>query len=125
MERAAAEGGIVFFDFQFFGLEFFVARGGVARRGFAFLAGFGAFDGDDLAGHDIYSFSLAGFSSTSSSSSASTPPVVSTVPSWPRRRWRKAPSRSSWLWASTVKRVHGMASRRGMGMGLAVNSQMP
>ena len=61
MQRVAAQGRVVFLDFQLFRLELLVARGGVARRGLAFLARFGAFDGDDFAWHN-YSFSL-GFSS--------------------------------------------------------------
>src|SRR5213593_418325 len=122
MERVAAQGGIVLLQLQFFGFELLVARGGVAGGGFAFFARLSAFDSDDFARHG-YSFSL-GFSSGSSSSSTSVTPTASTVPRAPRRRWRSAPSRSSCAWAWTVKRVQGMASRRLLGMGLPVNSQM-
>src|SRR5271170_5022399 len=124
MEGAAAQGGVVFFDLQLLGLQLFVASRCVARGRFALLARLGAFNGDDFSGHG-YSLSLTGFSSASSSSSNSVPPELSTVPNWPKRRWRKAPSRSSWLCASTVKRVQGMASRRGAGIGLPVNSHIP
>src|SRR5947208_1105387 len=117
----AAEGRVVFLDFQLLRFRFFVAGGGVTGRGFAYLARLGAFDGDDLSGHN-YSFSLAGFSSTSSSSSTSTAPTLSIVPRAPRRRCRKAPSRSNWAWASTVKRVHGIAASRALGICLAVSS---
>src|ERR1700722_11823638 len=124
MQGAAAQGGVVFFDFQLLGFQLFVASRGVARGRFAFFARFGAFNGNDFSGHD-YSFSLTGFSSASSSSSNSVPPELSTVPNWPSRRWRRAPSRSSWLCASTVNRVQGIASRRLAGMVLPVSSQTP
>ena len=42
---------VAFFDFELFGLELFIASGGVAGGGFAFLARLGALDGDDFAGH--------------------------------------------------------------------------
>ena len=41
------------------------------------------------------------------------------------RRCRNAPSRSSCACASTVNRVHGIASSRALGIGLLVNSQTP
>src|SRR5437867_710179 len=134
MECVATQGRIVFFNFQLLGLELLVASGDVARGRFAFLARFGALNGNDFAGHGCssvlrrepdYSFSLAGFSSGSSSSSTSTAPALSTVPSCPRRRWRRAPSRSNWAWASTVNRVQGMAARRALGIDLPVSSQIP
>ena len=53
MHRTAAQGGVILFDLQFFGLELFVARGRVAGGRLAFLARLGAFDGDNLAGHFI------------------------------------------------------------------------
>src|SRR6266571_2470378 len=117
MERVTTQRRIVFFELQFFGLELLVPRRGVARGRLALLARLGAFDGDDFPGHD-YSFSL-GFSS-GSSSSTSLIPTASTVPRAPRRRWRRAPSRSNCAWAWTVKRVQGMASRRLLGIVLPV-----
>src|SRR3954463_8786033 len=125
MQRVAAQRRIVFFDLQLFGLQFLVAGGCVAGGRFAFLARLGAFNRNNFAGHNkTYSFSL-GFSSGSSSSSVSGPATASTVPRAPRRRWRKAPSRSSCAWACTVKRVQGIASSRLLGIGLPVNSQVP
>src|SRR5205809_7846639 len=115
MEGVAAKRWIIFPDLQLFGLKLFIARGDVAGRRFAFLARFGAVEGDDFPRHN-YSFSFAGFSSASSSSSAtSVAPGLSTVPSWPRRRERNARSRASWACASTAKRVGGIARRRALG----------
>src|SRR5262249_46664733 len=98
MERVPAESRIVFLNLQFFCLQLLVTRGGVTGRRFTFLAGLGAFDGDDFAWHD-YSFSLVFSSGSSSSASTSATPTESTVPRAPSRRWRKAPSFSSWAWA--------------------------
>src|ERR1017187_7036787 len=98
MQRVAAQEPVVFFNFQLFRLQLFVPGGGVARRRFAFLARLGAFDGDDFAWHD-YSFSFTFSSGSSASSSTSVTPMESTVPSWPSRRWRNAPSRSSCAWS--------------------------
>ena len=49
--RVAAQGRVVFFDLQLFGLQLFVAGGGVARGRLALLARLRAFDGDDLSRH--------------------------------------------------------------------------
>src|SRR5256714_7456331 len=121
----ATEERIVLFELNFLCLQLLVARGQVTGRRFAFLARFSAFERDHFSRHAFYSFSLAGFSSASSSSSTSTAPAESTEPSVPRRRWRKAPSFSSCAWASTVNRVHGIASNRALGIGFPVSSQMP
>src|SRR5664279_3491920 len=120
MEGVAAQGPVVLHKLQLFGLELLVPRGGVAGRGLALLARFGAFDSNDFAGHN-YSFSLGFSSASSSSGSASVTPTASTVPSAPRRRCRSAPSRSNCPWASTVNRVHGIASSRLRGITLPVN----
>src|ERR1035441_2438356 len=124
MESVAAQGRVVFLDRQLLRLKLLVPRRGVARRGLALLPRLGAFDGDDLAGHS-YSFSLGFSSASSSSGSASLRPTASTLPSAPRRRCRRAPSRSNWAWASTLNQVQGIASRRVRGIGLPVNSQTP
>src|ERR1051326_1109757 len=124
MQSVPAQGGIIFSDFQFLGLGLLIPGGDIAGGRFTFLPRFGTLDGNDFSGHN-YSFSLAGFSSTSSSSSTSAAPALSTVPRAPRRRCRKAPSRSNWACASTVKRVQGMAASRVLGMVLPVSSQMP
>lgn len=56
MERVPTQGRVVFFNLQLFGLQLFVACRRVARRGFAFLACFGAFDRDDFARHKFILF---------------------------------------------------------------------
>ena len=61
VQSVAAKRRIVFLDFQFFGLEFFVAGGRVARGAFAFLASLGAFDGDNFAGHKLILFPSRAF----------------------------------------------------------------
>src|SRR5512141_1984359 len=98
----AAQGGVVLLDLQLLRLELLIPGGGVAGRGFAFLPGLRAFDGDNLSRH-YASFSLGFSSASSSSGSTSATPTASTVPREPSRRWRSAPSRSNWAWASTVK----------------------
>src|SRR3954469_19093135 len=90
VHRATAQSRIILLYFEFFGFEFFVVRGGIARWRLAFLARFRAFDVYDFAGHKLFpycSFSF-GFSSGASSSSLSTSgaPTASTVPSAPNRR---------------------------------------
>src|SRR4051812_28177640 len=101
MHGVTAQERIVLLDLQLFSFEFLVARGRVAGWRLAFLARFRAFDRNDFARHKFYSLSFAGFSSGSSPSSPSdsVAPVVSTLPSVPRRRDFNAPSRSSWLCA--------------------------
>ena len=56
MNRMPPEERIEFLYLQLFGFQLFVAGGGVARRRFAFLTGFGAFDSDDLSGHKLLFF---------------------------------------------------------------------
>jgi len=56
MQRVPAERGVKLLNLELLGLQFFVAGGGVARRGLAFLAGFAAFDGDDFSGHKLFFF---------------------------------------------------------------------
>src|SRR6185437_10293694 len=128
---------VVLLDFHLFRFELLIAGRHVARGRFTLFPRLRAFECYYLTCHKIilktglssegfYSFSRAGFSSGSSSSSTtSTPPVLSTVPSVPSLRERNAPSRSSWACASTVKRVHGIASRRALGMLFPVSSQVP
>jgi hypothetical protein len=52
----AAEKRIIFFDFEFLGLKFFVARCRVAGRCFAFLARFRAFNRDNFSWHKLFFF---------------------------------------------------------------------
>src|SRR5271165_3518214 len=52
----AAQRRVVLPDLELFRLQLFIAGGGVARRGLAFLARFGAFDGDNFAGHGLFLF---------------------------------------------------------------------
>ena len=49
MQRVTTESGIKLLNFQLFGLQLLVAGGGVARRRFPLLAGFGAFNGYNFA----------------------------------------------------------------------------
>ena len=53
MQGVATQRGVVLSELQFFSLELFVARGGVAGRRFPLLPGFGTFDGYDFAGHKL------------------------------------------------------------------------
>ena len=59
MKGVASQSRVVLFDLQFLGLKFLVARGGVAGRGFAFLARLCAFNGDDFSCHKLF-FLLGG-----------------------------------------------------------------
>src|SRR5262249_8861831 len=99
VESMTAQSRIVLHQLQFFSLKLLIPGGGIARRRLTFLARLGALDGDDFARHNGYSFSLGFSSASSASSSVSLTPTASTVPSAPKRRWRKAPSRSSWACA--------------------------
>src|ERR1700679_3721941 len=54
MQSVAAERRIVLHERLLFRLQFFIAAGGVARRGLAFLAGFRAFEGDGFTGHKLF-----------------------------------------------------------------------
>src|SRR5437667_435336 len=56
MERVAAESRIIFFELKLFGLELFVARGGVARRRFTLLAGLRTLNGNDFPWHNWLRF---------------------------------------------------------------------
>src|SRR5262245_54506647 len=56
MDSVAPEKGIVLLDLELFRLELLVPRGGITRRGLAFLARFGALDRDDLPWHDLFLF---------------------------------------------------------------------
>ena len=51
MKRVAAEKPIIFFDFELFRLQFFIASGRVARWRLAFFARFRAFNGDYFPRH--------------------------------------------------------------------------
>lgn len=55
MQGATVEEGIELDLLQTVGRAdtFLVARGDVARRGLAFAAGYGAFNGDDISGHNF------------------------------------------------------------------------
>lgn len=53
MQGVTAQRGVEFLDLQLFRLEFLVAGGGVAGRGFTLLAGFRTFDCDDFSGHKL------------------------------------------------------------------------
>src|ERR1043166_1054351 len=53
VQGMTAQRGIVFSNLELLRLELLVAGGGVARRRFAFLPRFGAFDGDDFPGHKL------------------------------------------------------------------------
>src|SRR5947207_11341511 len=52
----ASQSRVVLLNFQLFGLELFVSRGGVAGRGLAFLARLSALDGNHFSGHRIIPF---------------------------------------------------------------------
>jgi hypothetical protein len=53
VQSVATEERVELFEFDFLGLKFFVASGHVARRGLAFLARFGALDGNNFASHKV------------------------------------------------------------------------
>src|SRR5450432_608273 len=54
VQGVAAQKRIELFQFQLLRLQFFVARGRVARGRLAFLARLAAFDGDDFACHKLF-----------------------------------------------------------------------
>src|SRR5271155_2587512 len=56
VQGVTAQKRIELLELQFLRLQFFVARGGVARRRLAFLARLAAFDGDDFACHKLFLF---------------------------------------------------------------------
>src|SRR5581483_7248631 len=56
VHRMAAQGGVIFLQLQFFGLQFFVATGDIAGRRLALLARFGAFDCYSFTGHKLFLF---------------------------------------------------------------------
>lgn len=56
MNRVPTEKRIVLLDFEFFRFQFLISSGRVARRRFAFLARFRAFDCDDFSRHKLFLF---------------------------------------------------------------------
>src|SRR5688572_8958560 len=54
MQGVTAKRGIELLDLELLRLKLLVTRGGVTRRGLAFLARFRAFDGDDFARHRLF-----------------------------------------------------------------------
>src|SRR5579862_2093729 len=100
-----------------------VARGHVARNGFARGCRFRAFQGYDVAGHSVYSFVSAGVSSSSDSPASSSVSPKSEVTGCRVRV--SFLCFSSWDWHSTVSRAKGIASSRACGIGLPESSQTP
>jgi len=97
MESMASKMGVILLFFHSFGLELLVAGAHVPRDRFVFGLGFGAFEDDNISGHDVCSY-LVVFVSVSAAPAKAVlfDPAPSMVPRLPNLfRWRTTPSFSS------------------------------